>query len=104
MMFLVSVRGLRQAHRIGRLWRASLRRAPSHDSVEYAGGQGSLSLNGYDVCRVVASVCALAFLTMTGVRAEDKWPSQQVNIIVPFSAGGSAPTLARRGAQHPEAT
>src|SRR3977135_2628765 len=103
MMFLVSVRGARQAHRIGRVWRALWRRAASHDSVECAGGQGSLSLKGDDVRRVVASVCALAFLTMTGVRAEDKWPSQQVNIIVPFSAGGSTDILARVVAQHLQA-
>jgi tripartite-type tricarboxylate transporter receptor subunit TctC len=66
-------------------------------------GRGVCSLNGYDVRRVVASVCALAFLTMTGVRAEDKWPSQQVNIIVPFSAGGSTDILARVVAQHLQA-
>jgi len=48
------------------------------------------------------SLCALAFC-VAGARAEDKWPSQQVNIIVPFSAGGSTDILARVIAQHMQA-
>jgi tripartite-type tricarboxylate transporter receptor subunit TctC len=60
-------------------------------------------LNRNDVRRVLASVCALVLCTVTGVRADDKWPSQQVNIIVPFSAGGSTDILARVVAQHLQA-
>jgi tripartite-type tricarboxylate transporter receptor subunit TctC len=51
---------------------------------------------------VLASICALG-LGDASARAADNWPAQQINIIVPFSAGGSTDILARVIAQHMQA-
>jgi tripartite-type tricarboxylate transporter receptor subunit TctC len=48
----------------------------------------------------LAAICGV--MLVAAVRA-DEWPSQQVNIIVPFSAGGSTDILARVVAQHLQA-
>jgi tripartite-type tricarboxylate transporter receptor subunit TctC len=45
-------------------------------------------------------VCIAAFVVLSsGARAQEKWPSQTVRIIVPFPAGGSTDLTAREVAQ-----
>ena len=52
--------------------------------------------------RLFACVATITFWTFAPAQADD-WPSQQVNIVVPFSAGGSTDILARVVAQHLQA-
>jgi tripartite-type tricarboxylate transporter receptor subunit TctC len=59
-----------------------------------------LQLSSNTVRLALVSLWALALVA--AARA-DEWPSQQVNIIVPFSAGGSTDLLARVVAQHMQA-
>jgi tripartite-type tricarboxylate transporter receptor subunit TctC len=54
------------------------------------------------ITRLFACLAAITCWTLTTARA-DEWPSQQVNIVVPFSAGGSTDILARVVAQHLQA-
>ncbi len=54
------------------------------------------------IARLFACLAVITFWTATTARAVE-WPSQQVNIIVPFSAGGSTDILARVVAQHLQA-
>src|SRR5690242_11150428 len=71
-----------------------------HDSVECAGRHGSLQLSTNKTRLALASLYAL--MVVAAARA-DEWPSQQVSVIVPFSAGGSTDLLARVVAQHMQA-
>jgi len=54
------------------------------------------------IARLFACLAVITFCAVASARA-DEWPSQQVNIIVPFSAGGSTDILARVVAQHLQA-
>jgi tripartite-type tricarboxylate transporter receptor subunit TctC len=51
------------------------------------------------IARLFACLAIVAFAMTAAVRAAE-WPSRQVTIIVPFSAGGSTDILARVVAQH----
>jgi tripartite-type tricarboxylate transporter receptor subunit TctC len=59
-----------------------------------------LQLNRNGVRLLPAAIGALLLAATVGAHADDAWPSQQVNIVVPFSAGGSTDILARVLAQH----
>ena len=52
--------------------------------------------------RLLACIAAITLCIAASARA-DEWPSRQVTIIVPFSAGGSTDLLARVVAQHLQA-
>ena len=54
------------------------------------------------IVRLLACIAAVALCVVASARA-DEWPSHQVTIIVPFSAGGSTDLLARVVAQHLQA-
>ena len=51
------------------------------------------------IARLLIHFAAIALASVAPARAAD-WPSKQVSIIVPFSAGGSTDILARVVAQH----
>ncbi|MFX8362536.1 hypothetical protein ABTL34_19430, partial [Acinetobacter baumannii] len=54
----------------------------------------------------VAAVAArcLVFQMISPGRAQDAWPSRNVTIIVPFTAGGTADLFARLLASHMQVT
>ena len=54
------------------------------------------------IVRLFACLVAITLGSIAAARA-DEWPSRQVTIIVPFSAGGSTDILARVVAQHLQA-
>lgn len=49
------------------------------------------------------AVCLAAFALGAPAEAQENWPQRQVNVIVPFSAGGSTDLIARILAQHLQA-
>lgn len=70
----------------------------ARDSVWLAACRGSPDLS-LRIVRLLTCLAALMLGGVAGARA-DQWPSRQVTIIVPFSAGGSTDLLARVVAQH----
>jgi tripartite-type tricarboxylate transporter receptor subunit TctC len=51
----------------------------------------------------LASCIAAVFAALAPVHAQENWPQRQVNVIVPFSAGGSTDLIARILTQHLQA-
>jgi tripartite-type tricarboxylate transporter receptor subunit TctC len=51
----------------------------------------------------LAACLAAAFAAGTPAQAQENWPQRQVNVIVPFSAGGSTDLIARILTQHLQA-
>jgi tripartite-type tricarboxylate transporter receptor subunit TctC len=51
----------------------------------------------------LASCAAAVFATLAPAHAQENWPQRQVNVIVPFSAGGSTDLIARILTQHLQA-
>jgi tripartite-type tricarboxylate transporter receptor subunit TctC len=54
--------------------------------------------------RFLSCAAAAALIAVAGpAQAQDKWPERQVNVIVPFTAGGTTDMFARILAQHMQA-
>ena len=53
--------------------------------------------------RLFAAAAAAVLAAITPATAQDKWPERQVNVIVPFTAGGTTDMFGRIFAQHMQA-
>ena len=53
--------------------------------------------------RLFAAAAAAVLAAIAPASAQDKWPERQVNVIVPFTAGGTTDMFGRIFAQHMQA-
>src|SRR5215210_8855883 len=53
--------------------------------------------------RLFAAAAAAFLASLASATAQDKWPERQVNVIVPFTAGGTTDMFGRIFAQHMQA-